>query len=235
MKTKNTTLIIYGGNSNIIQSCIEFFLKKFEKIIMISRRYSGHHHKKIDVINYEEDNINECLDKSLDCDFVFLSASIFTSNKLFVDENSTLVSNSVNTNIQRNIEIIQYLIKRGIDLKKGKFIYLSSFRVDFPTTGTVLYSSSKAYMEKLFESLSIEYSRFNLKFNTIKIGLSEHGLSKNLKYDLSSKKFLKENISSSRLLNNDDLESAFVFLFNNNYINGTSIDLTGKIKFDLKS
>lgn len=232
---KNKTLIIYGGNSKIIQSCINFFLDTFDNIIMISRKYSGISHDNIKIINYEEQDMLNNLDKYLEGEIIFISAAIFSSNELFINEDETSISKSVAVNILNNIRILQYLIKRSLDIKKGKFIYLSSFRVDSPTVGTSMYSSSKAYIEKLFDALAVEYSRFNLKFNIIKIGLSQYGLSNNLKYDIRSKKFLMNNISSARLMNNKDLESTFSYLFDNDYINGTSIDLTGKIKLDLKT
>jgi short-subunit dehydrogenase len=231
----NKTLIIYGGNSKIIQSCMDFFIINFKTIIVISRIYSGKKHRKIKIIDYDKLKIEEGLRKYLDNNFVFISAAVYSSNKLFVDEDTASIKNSFNINILNNIKIMQYLIKSGVNLKDGKFIYLSSFRVNFPTVGTSLYSSTKTYVEKLFESMAIEYSRFNLKFNVIKIGLTEYGLSNKLSFDLKSKRFQKNNIASLRLLNSDDLKSTFTFLFENNYVNGSSIDLTGKIKLDLKA
>jgi len=166
--------------------------------------------------------------------FVFISAAAFSSDLLFLNEDDSSISNLYEANIKNNIYLIQKLLQISLKLEKSKFIYVSSFRADTPSVGTCLYSSSKVFMEKLFESLSIEYSKFNIKFLILKIGLFEKGLSKNLPFDIEDKKLLKKNIASGRVSKAEDIISAIEFMIDNDYINGSTVDMTGKFKFDIK-
>ena len=89
-------------------------------------------------------------------------------------------------------------------------------------------------MESLFTGLAIEYSRFKLRFMSLKIGLYEGGLTKNLPFNIESEKIMKENISVGRVSNAKDIISAIRFIHENEYINGTQLDMTGKLTIDLK-
>ena len=229
--------VIYGGNSKLISGTIDYLEKKFDHIYIISRKYKGKVSKKISIFNYIESKnlINSINQIKFNTKKVhFISAAAFSTNNLFVNETQESINEIMNANIINNILITQFILSKTINHNFGKFIYISSFRADYPTTGTCLYSSTKKTIEKLFESLSFEYSKFNQKFITLKIGLFEDGLSKNLPFDINSSKFIKKNIASGRVSNTNDILKALDFIIDSEYINGCEIDLTGKIKFDIK-
>ena len=58
-------------------------------------------------------------------------------------------------------------------INNGCFIYLSSFRSQKPTKGTILYSASKAFGETFFKGIGIEYGRFNITSHLIRMGAFE--------------------------------------------------------------
>lgn len=229
--------VIYGGNSKLISRTIDFFEQKFDHIYIISRKYKGKQSNKIISIDYEKtENLLEHLNK---IEFktkkvFFISAAAYSTNNLFVNESQESINEIMNANIINNILITQFILKKTIKNNYGKFIYISSFRADYPTNGTGLYSSTKKTIEKLFESLAIEYSKFNQKFLILKIGLFEDGLSKNLPFDINSTSFIKKNIASGRVSSTKDIIKALEFLIESDYINGCELDLTGKFKFDVR-
>lgn len=229
--------IIYGGNSKLIYKTINYLEEKFDHIYILSRKYSGKKTKKMTVINYgftanlhsKLEEINFKTKK-----IYFISAAAYSTNNLFLNETEKSISEILEANIINNLIITQNILKRTIKNNFGKFIYISSFRADYPTNGTVLYSATKKTTEKLFEALTLEYSKFNQKFITLKIGLFEDGLSKNLPFDIKSKEFIKKNIANGRVSNTDDIIAALNFIIDSDYINGCELDLTGKFKFDIR-
>lgn len=228
--------VVYGGNSSLIKSIKTDLIKSFDLLILISRSETECDSEKIINIIYE--NIED-IAKNLKSiirgnKITFISAAAYSSNKLFLDENFDTITESIEVNLINNIKIIQILLNESIKTRNGIFIFISSFRSDIPTKGTCIYSSSKIYMEKLFNSLSIEYSRFDQRFLILKIGLFEKGLSENLPFDISSKKFLNNNLSRKRVSTSKDIFSAIKFIIDNEYINGTELDMTGKLLIDLK-
>lgn len=232
----NNICVIYGGNSKLINSLKNDLLELFGSIILISREQVTDNSKNIKSLKYNEiSDIEKQLKKYIKNSKVFyISAAAFSSDKLFLNENYDSLNTSIQVNLTNNIKLIQILMSESIKHRNGTFVFISSFRADVPTKGTCIYSSSKKFVETLFSSLAIEYSVFNQRFLTIKIGLFESGLSTNLPFDIKSKKFLKSNLSTRRVSTSKDIFSAIKFIYENEYINGTEIDMTGKLLLDLK-
>lgn len=226
--------IIYGGNSALIKKILPTFSKRFDKVVLISRKIDVYDKK---IIALEYNLINDIFDELSILiqgnSVTFISAAAYSSDKLFVMENAETIDASIKVNVLNNIELIKFIINKNISLKKGLFIFISSFRSDVPTNGTLIYSASKKFIETLFNGLAIEYSRFHMRFVTLKIGLFEGGLVDKLPFDIHSEKIIKNNIASGRTSNAIDIVNALNFIIENEYLTGCEIDLTGKVKLDL--
>jgi short-subunit dehydrogenase len=233
----NSVCVIYGGNANLINSIKNELKKTFSSVVMIVRERKYDDDNVVKYISYSQisDIKSQIIDEVKGKKIFFISAAAYTSDKLFISETKDSVEKSFQVNLFNNIELLQMLMSEAIKVKCGTFLFISSFRSDIPTIGTSLYSSSKKYMESLFTGLAIEYSRFKLRFMSLKIGLYEGGLTKNLPFNIESEKIVKENISVGRVSNAKDIISAIRFIHENEYINGTQLDMTGKLTIDLKS
>ncbi|MBT4355303.1 MAG: hypothetical protein HOD13_12160 [Rhodospirillaceae bacterium] len=69
----------------------------------------------------------------------------------------------------------------------------------------------------------------------LKIWPYEGGLTRNLPFNIESEKITKDNISVGRVSNAKDIISTIKFIQENEYINGTQLDMTGKLTTGLKT
>lgn len=161
---------------------------------------------------------------------IFIGAGFFSENKIFVQLSSDDLKKSVQTNIVNYLEILQILIK-NTPLKIEKvFIYLSSFRSKNPTTGTSLYSASKAYGEILFISLAKEYGRMNLRTVIIRMGYFEGRMLEI--FDPEESEATLKKIALKRFGSSEELAKAIEFGISNTYLSGGAIDIDGGISYD---
>lgn len=74
------------------------------------------------------------------------------------------------SNIQSYVNITYFLIPFMLKIKKGNFIFLSSFRALLGSKGTSIYSASKAFGETFFQTLGKEYGPVGIYSNVIRLG-----------------------------------------------------------------
>jgi len=107
----------------------------------------------------------------------------------------------------------------------GRIIYFSSIVVSKPVVGTAVYSASKAFLETLMKSCVVENGTKGITSNAIQLGYFNAGLTK--KIPSSIQNTLKHNIPSRRWGEMDELENVVRCLIKTEYINGTTLKLTG--------
>jgi NAD(P)-dependent dehydrogenase (short-subunit alcohol dehydrogenase family) len=107
----------------------------------------------------------------------------------------------------------------------GRIILSSSVTVDKNVMGTSIYAASKSYYENIVKTICLENASKNITANCIQLGYMDGGLTYTL-----SEEFIKktiDNIPSKRLGKPEEISKTIDFLINNEYINGTTIKLTG--------
>ena len=107
----------------------------------------------------------------------------------------------------------------------GRIILASSITVDKNIMGTSIYAACKAYYENLVKTICLENASKNITANCIQLGYMDGGLTYTL-----PKEFLKETIKkipSQRLGSPKEIAQTIDFIIKNEYINGTTVKLTG--------
>lgn len=116
---------------------------------------------------------------------------------------------------------LKYMRNRGY----GRIILASSVTVDRNVMGTSVYAASKAYYENLVKTISLENASKGITANCIQLGYMDGGLTYTLPED-----FIKETIDkipSKRLGTPLEIANTIKFLIETEYVNGTTIKLTG--------
>ena len=128
------------------------------------------------------------------------------------------------------LTLTHFLIPKMLKIKSGQFIYLSSFRSQQTSKGTSIYSASKAFGEKFFEIIGKEYGSRGVYSTSIRMGYFNGKMLD--KMDPKIAENLLNNIANKRLGNSKDLKEAVEYIINNNYTNGSVMDLTGGINYN---
>lgn len=175
-------ILITGSRSGIALSLINKLIKKNYYIYATTRtekqalrlkeiykNYNNINCFKLDICNENDRNkIND-----LDIDVLICDAAISNGGSL-TEINIDKVKENYDINIFCNLELIQLYIKNIIN-KKGKIIIMSSLAGIIPLNFIGTYSSTKASLIKIAETLKNELKLIN---KNIKICLIEPGMYK---------------------------------------------------------
>ena len=107
----------------------------------------------------------------------------------------------------------------------GRFVQISSVLSRSPIPGTGVYASSKAYLETLINTAALENASRGITCNSIRLGYFNGGLCDKVPEKVLEK--VKEQIPVRRLGQIEDLHTTLKFLYDNSYVTGATIDVTG--------
>ena len=133
------------------------------------------------------------------------------------------------TQIDVNIKGVTELVSKTLVGMRargfGRIILASSVTVDKNVMGTGIYAASKAYYENLVKTIALENASKGITANCIQLGYMDGGLT----YTLPDE-FIQNTINSipvKRLGKPKEIASTIEFLINNEYVNGSTLKLTG--------
>jgi 3-oxoacyl-[acyl-carrier protein] reductase len=139
--------------------------------------------------------------------------------------NKKELSESFNVNYFSFFYITQSILTSLIKNKWGRIINFSSTGGLKGEVGTLLYTSSKYATLGMMKVLSKEYAKFNITFNTIKLGNFDMGMFKKLN-DKTKENILKR-IPSGKTGDIENIYNAIKFIIFSNYVNGAEIAIDG--------
>mgnify|MGYP005988466425 FL=1 len=131
----------------------------------------------------------------------------------------------INTNILGVTKCITSALRVMRTNGYGRIVLASSITVDKNVMGTSVYAAAKAYYENLVKTIAIENANKGITANCIQLGYMDGGLTYTLPEDFIQKTI--KNIPSQRLGTGKEIAQTIDFLIENEYINGTTIKLTG--------
>ena len=109
----------------------------------------------------------------------------------------------------------------------GRIINLSSVVAQKGTPGTSAYAASKAALWGMSKSIAVENALKGITINNINLGYSELGMIEQVpeKYQDT----IKAQIPSGEFCKKEEVFKCVEFIRNNDYLNGSSVDLNGGI------
>jgi short-subunit dehydrogenase len=188
---------------------------------------------KLNVENYYKLDITNSLEVSQFVEtvknqlnkIVLINCAGITYNSYAHKANSEDWYNVIDTNLKGTFNVIKNLLPIMRAEKYGRIINMSSVVANKPTPGVSAYSASKAALGGLVRSLACENAQHNILVNNIDLGYSELGMIKQVPDEYLNK--IKENIPSKELCPKEEIKRAVLYLIESNYINGSSINLSG--------
>ena len=109
----------------------------------------------------------------------------------------------------------------------GRIILMSSVLSTMPVPGTSVYSASKAFMDSLIKTATIENLSKGITCNSIQLGYFDAGMAHRIPDAMLNK--IIQKVPLKRLGKMVELENTIELLINTEYISGTSIKINGGI------
>ena len=229
---KKYLIIISGSTGGVGNLLIKTLSKKF-KLLCIYNKKKTKFQKNILTLKIDYNNIaalkNSCnkLKKiiSLEKKIIFLNLAAIKIDRIYMNINKKELSESFNVNYFSFFYITQSILTSLIKNKWGRIINFSSTGGLKGEVGTLLYTSSKYATLGMMKVLSKEYAKFNITFNTIKLGNFDMGMFKKLN-DKTKENILKR-IPSGKTGDIENIYNAIKFIIFSNYVNGAEIAIDG--------
>lgn len=138
------------------------------------------------------------------------------------------IDDYINININSFINVLSSSISVMRTVGYGRFIYASSILSKKFVPGCSLYSSSKAFNEKMVINSAKENGKYNITVNALRLGYFNTGMIKDVPESILEE--IKKEIPSGKLGNPNQIVNIINTIIENDYINGSIIDINGAIK-----
>ena len=135
--------------------------------------------------------------------------------------------NVIDVNLIGTYNVIRALLPYMRAQNYGRIINFSSVAAQKGTPGISAYAASKSALWGLAKSIAVENASKGITINNINLGYSELGM-----IDQVPDKFkeqIKAQIPNGEFCKKEDVFKCVEFVKNNDYLNGSSIDLNGGI------
>lgn len=229
---KKKLIIVFGASSGIGKELSKLLSRKY-KIIAFYNKNKPKFNNKIQMkkLNFLNDSEIKKISKKINLTnfkIVILNFVSVKIDKMSLFVNKREFNQSVQINIHSYFKIIQAILPSMMKNNWGRIINISSTGGASGEKGTMLYSMSKNATHGIMQVMSKEYGKFNITFNTLKLGNFNYGLFKKLDKNLQKK--ILEKIPSKKTGDVKNIFFAIEFLMNSDYVNGSSINIDGGYK-----
>ena len=229
---KNFLIIISGASGGIGQLLIKRLSKKFKvlciynknktKLVKIKRQLKIDYDKPLKIKNASI-RLRKMI--SQDKKIIFLNLAAVKIDKLSIYISKKEMQRTFNINYFSLFYLIQSILPNLIRNKWGRVINFSSTGGLAGEVGTLLYSSSKQASLSMMSIFSKEFAKFNVTFNTIKLGNFDTGMYKKLNENNKSK--ILKKIPSGKTGDINSIYNAIKFIIDSDYVNGSEVSVDG--------
>ncbi len=130
---------------------------------------------------------------------------------------------TIDKNILFPLEISKSFIPSMITNNFGRFIFIGSKESSFGVSGGIEYSLIKNAQAALSRGIAIEYARYHVTSNVIRLGFFENGYTNNISEHRREQ--IKKRIPTNQPLNFKSISDTIKLLIDNESISGTTIDI----------
>ena len=184
--------------------------------------------KDVDITNY-----NEVKDFFLgnDVDIVVNLSGYNYNAFLHKYSNNNLAERQklIDINIIGSLNILSNCLLQMRNKNYGRIILISSILSSKPVVGTSVYSASKAFIDNLVKTCTLENLSKGITCNSLQLGYMDGGIV----YDIPDpiRANIKDSIPLKRWGTIEEIENTVRYLIDTEYVSGTSIKVNGGLDF----
>ena len=229
---KKFLIIISGASGGIGQLLIKKLSKKF-KILCIYNQKKPKFTKTANFLKIDYDEPSKIKNASIrlkkmtlsEKKIIFLNLAAIKIDKLSIQIKKKEMNETFNVNYFSLFYLVQAILPNLIRNKWGRVINFSSTVGLTGEVGTLLYTSSKHASTGMMKVFSKEFAKFNITFNTIKLGNFDAGMYKKL--TKNAKANILKKIPSEKTGDVNSIYNAIKFIIGSNYVNGSEVSVDG--------
>jgi len=226
------TIIITGSGGGIGSQLIKYFPKN-SRIFAIYNKNKPKKIPGIKLIKMDLKNVIKTKSKitkvlKTNDKIIFLNLASIKNDKISYKITKNEIQESFEVNSFSFFLIIQTILPYMLRKKWGRIINFSSTGGLKGDQGTLLYTASKYSTLGMIEVLSREYAKFNITFNTLKLGNFNTGMYKRL--DNKIRKRILKKIPSGKTGSIINIYNGIKFILSSDYVNGSTISIDGGYK-----
>jgi NAD(P)-dependent dehydrogenase (short-subunit alcohol dehydrogenase family) len=214
----NNKVLIIGGTGGIGREMTKLLGKKYNVTSLGS--------KDLDITNFREMqrffHVN-----SFD---VVLNLSGFNYDSFMHKYDDDSIYNAykqIDINVSGNVNLLSSCLPMMRKNQYGRIIILSSVLSTMPVPGTSVYSASKAFIDSLVKTVTLENLSKGITCNSIQLGYFDAGMAHRIPERI--KRNIVSKIPLKRFGKMEELCDTIEFLMKTEYISGTSIRINGGI------
>ena len=184
--------------------------------------------KDVDITNY-----NEVKDFFLGNDVdIVVNLSGYNYNAFlhkYNDNNLAERQKLIDINIIGSLNILSNCLLQMRNKNYGRIILISSILSSKPVVGTSVYSASKAFIDNLVKTCTLENLSKGITCNSLQLGYMDGGIV----YDIPDpiRANIKDSIPLKRWGTIEEIENTVRYLIDTEYVSGTSIKVNGGLDF----
>ena len=239
LRIQNKTILISGGTSGIGKATCEMAIEYGARVIVIGRNIthlnqlrSRYEHRIVPVhLDLKEADFHQKLSQAIEKEEVhgFLHAAGISPTMPVNREKRKSWDNAMQINVYAGLEISQLLMKNHRSSLKS-IVYVSSVMADLAEKAKGTYSMSKGALNAISRSQALEYSKFNVRVNTISPAVVNTPLTINSEYR-KSEEGMRYILSKHPLGlgEPEDIANAALFLLSDvsRWITGSNLKIDG--------
>ncbi|MFN8369400.1 MAG: SDR family oxidoreductase [Bacteriovoracaceae bacterium] len=228
-------ILITGGNSEIAKAIVKHRSQMGDTCIVTGSTVESL--KKCEK-EYTKDgipftgivfNFNEPTITMNDFDAVILNAASKQRKlKQLHELPDDVLEQAITGDLLGNIKLVKALLPHMINQNFGRIIFVSSLSSQIGTSLYAGYIAAKSGMEGVVRNLAVEYSKYNILSNSIRLGLIKTNRNRAVWKRDSYQKSVSNIVLQKRMGEPSDINPAIdLFLSENLYTTGSALDLAG--------
>mgnify|MGYP006111826287 CR=1 FL=1 len=225
-------IVILGGSSSLASKLLPALAKKDKILYFYNKNKPNVKKKNIEYIklNFENFKLLELVKKNFLKKIKNQKISLINFASIKIDKLSLFINDqelnkTLNINFISFFKIIKFILPNMIEKRWGRVISISSTGGMRGDKGTFLYTTSKHASLGMIKSMSKEYGKYNITFNTINLGNFNYGLF--TKLSKNKKQKLLSSVPSNKTGDIENIQNAINFIIKSNYVNNSEISIDG--------
>jgi 3-oxoacyl-[acyl-carrier protein] reductase len=223
-------ILVTGASSKISQEIAAYFETKNHQVICSTSQKENLSKNQVffDLSNPNSPDFETWL-SAQKLDVLILNAAtpttaIKTTHKIPFKNASEFLK----SNIEGNLYLLQKTLPLFVDNKFGRIIFISSQTVAHPLPGYSIYAAAKAALESIMRSISVEYGKYNITANTLRLGIIKTDRNLRFRERDGAEDSMVSKIALGRLGEPGDINVMIEALLSpTSYVTGTVIDVSG--------
>lgn len=219
-------IIIIGASRGIGRELFKLFAEKHYDVIgtYCSTRIMDSRYYLLNTTDV--DKVHNFAKQFADENIVLINCAGISYNSFAHKADLKLWNNVIDVNVIGTFNVIHAFLPYMRAKEWGRIVLFSSVVTKYPTPGVSAYATSKAAINGLAKSVSMENISKHITVNALSLGYTNVGMGVN-DVPLDYQEQILQRIPARRFCSSEEIYNTIEYLIKTEYISGSQIDING--------